>query len=707
MRRLHVGIAVFAVLWLSSCCAMPKPRVPGAVLKTRWIGVTRSAVRECPRAEPASGWTVTPLFPYKGRGEKLERIVLEAGLQHYCVAEYEGPDPEPVLPRSLRLRFRRAEPDSLAITTAGSPLQRLTAAPFFRRFGDEVERPSHLVLDVSAVPRVRLAFLDTQPTGVGVPVRPGAGAPALESEHGFSLLQIAGYLQGMEPAGLAGAPPVGAVNLLAGPLQIASRLALPFPRPEVGLGGAAPVERSLPGTATAGGAIGGFGDLQRALWEEVSEWIAPRAGAVRPDHLVLNLSLGWDGERFGGREDLSEGVAIPSIYETLRIAAANDILVFAAAGNERPGPDGAAELPLLPAGWQAEGPWRRGQAHGRPLVRAVSGVDGRDHPLVNTRARGEAPLVAYGDHAVVPDIADGRVHTGALTGTSVSTAVVSTIAALVWSQSSGLSAGGVMDRLAASAPAIPRRPDFASSGGEVRRISLCPTLAAVCPECAAYCPVPRPPLAPIEAALAVFEPDQAMSGTALSQLASPTENCTVAPIFYDPDHPPQTPCPSATLPNLADQPWIDTQPGVDPCPDCTVTRIGGGSGGSGLWRWVAPGIGTPFGTFSALPFLLPGEASRFAGPYRLRVAIPAEYQSYDLQGATLEIYGFDEDGRKEAKGGCSIGGNLQEGTSLAMTDLCFSDVPADFQAVLTFILAPHDSAPGSGIFSIQSPLFVE
>lgn len=709
MRRHYRWIASSALLCLSACCMTPRPRVPAAVVKTRWIGVTKPWIRECPASDLASGWKVRPLFPLPEKSKELQRSARQAGLTRFCVVEYTGTEEDPKLPRRLTLRLSRAEHDSIALTTSAEVLKGMTAEPFFQRFAAHVGRPESFHLADAPGQRVRLAFLDTQPTGVGIPSRPGEGQPPLKSDHGYSLTQIAGYLEGLEPEDFATDRRIPSITTRAaadpGALQVTSQLALrgPEPEPERVLPDGVRKEELDPSLESgAGGVVGSFNSLNSAIWNEVTDWQENLGTPGKPQHLVLNLSIGWDGEKFGGWEKVSKMTpTIQAVYTALKFAADQGALVIAAAGNDRPCPK-PTQQPLLPAGWQSLG--LKHHHPSPPFVYAVSGVDGRDRPLVNTRIKGEAPLVAYGDHVVVPDLHDGDLYTATLTGTSVASAVVSTVAALVWSHRSDLTPAELMQLLADSGQPLGRKPDFpAPTSQHVRRISLCPALVAACPECAGPCgsyhaSVP----ASIEDTLVAFPAEHTMDGATLTQRLA-EDRCRLRPIFFAPPREPVHPCPAEKLPNLVDQPWVGTQPGVDPCPNCTVTRVPPIPPDAEL---LSP---SSFGMLAAAPesFLERSEYLSSKPTYKMRIEIPEAFVAFDLQGATLEVSGFNANGRKQPMGGCSIGNLLRHGNSLEVTDLCFANPDDPFQAVLTFTLAPTGPSAGTETYSIQSPLFVE
>ena len=117
-------------------------------------------------------------------------------------------------------------------------------------------------------PRVRLAFLDTQPTGMGVSTAPG------NSHHGYTLTHIARNLVcgGSAPSNLCAA-------------QITTRLALPITHFN------AKKQKLTRTDLVRGGYIGMQGDLANAIRSKVDAWWSENKQA----RLVLNLSVAWDG----------------------------------------------------------------------------------------------------------------------------------------------------------------------------------------------------------------------------------------------------------------------------------------------------------------------------------------------------------------------------------------------------------------------------
>lgn len=401
---------------------------------------------------------------------------------------------------------------------------------------------------------VRLVFLDTQPDGEGVPTSAG------RSRHGYTLVHLADQLvcRGLDRC----------------PIKLATRLALPrmdTSRPD----------RSDSG-ADSGGRLGAVDDLAQAITREVLFSHRNRPG----QHLVLNLSVGWDGELLNASERTGSSLEPDAqlVHRALRYARQAGALVIAAAGNRRGGAE--SHGPLLPAAWEIPAvPERTGEVAGppaRPLVYAVGGVDWQDLPLPNFRRRGLPTLVAFGDHAAVitrePD-----EPAAIYTGTSVSTAVVSAAAAAVWQLRPELAPAQVMSLLLQSGKPLPGHADFYDRrlrpAPRLRRVSLCAAVQRACEE-GSRCRVPACALpqraadmsaravlrgpGPTVAALprAALPADCAKASKPSPQLFAPVS----APgARVDGDHA----CPLHLLQDKNGRPWVGPQPDDPPCPGCT------------------------------------------------------------------------------------------------------------------------------------------
>ena len=143
---------------------------------------------------------------------------------------------------------------------------------------------------------------------------------------------------------------------------------------------------------------------------------------------------------------------------------------------------------------------------GHPFVFAVGGVDGADNEIYNARPKSTPRLVAPSEHAValVPAGTKYMDEQGAsvellesqptrrLTGTSVSAAVASAAAALVWSYRGKLTAPEVMELVYNGAEDLSPQTSRVGAPDPVHRISLCGALTAACKGGADRCPASLP-----------------------------------------------------------------------------------------------------------------------------------------------------------------------------------------------------------------------
>ncbi len=239
-----------------------------------------------------------------------------------------------------------------------------------------------------------------------------------------------------------------------------------------------------------GGFMATHADLAAAIMQQVKHW-RQTASATTPR--IINLSVGWEPGTFGGNE-ITPPPRIAAVLTALEIAACEGALIIASAGNETALCGTGA---MLPGGWEqrAAPTDARCQQLGitgtpttgsyRPLVHAVGGLDTANGPMPGTRTAGTPRLATAATYGVA---GEGNLTTG-LTGTSVSAAVVSGAAALVWSYAPELSAHEVMDVLYATAEPTGRDAEFnlPTSPGDVRELDVCAALQLAC-EQSASCP---------------------------------------------------------------------------------------------------------------------------------------------------------------------------------------------------------------------------
>lgn len=267
-----------------------------------------------------------------------------------------------------------------------------------------------------------------------------------------------------------------------------------------------------------GGVYGTRAHVAIGIVEAVNTW-RQAVLAGDPDlapRLVINLSLGWVAEDVGecgasqaspwcgtstvlpfrqfvlgeaGPASYAGRVGVEALHAALLYASCQGALIIAAAGNGRG--DSCNEEPMAPAVWSkyraptyAEcsglgflpnvdigfGPAVEAPEHAAPLVLSVAAVDHQDQPIAATRPGTLTPLVAPGYHAI------GRPSTTPLTGTSVSAAMVSGAAALVWSHKRELSPREVVDALwhfGRTLPLVPEAQRYGAAPTQVRRLDAC------------------------------------------------------------------------------------------------------------------------------------------------------------------------------------------------------------------------------------------
>ncbi len=534
----------------------------GAYIDWRRIGVRREGSRECPPAPP--GWRQDPLFDRisgtSGQQESYlygrqvpdtsgrqvsarDRALLrKLGLDRFCAYTAETAPPAPFQePAGLTT----AE-DRMAVSISAA-LDRRVVPALANQFRDQTHAVS---LSLRETPRVQITFIDSEPTGpISFHARPG-------SRHGYTVMHLARELVCSSAAG----PSDRCAD------RLRSRRALNYysmvPRIE--------------SPADQGGYAGTIFELASAISEEVLDWQPTRDR----EHLILNLSLGWDGEGLGDLK--AREPSVQAVYKALRFAAQKGVLVIAAAGNRRGGSPGS-RLPVLPAAWELRRPsaWPFAWCH--KLVYAVGGVDGQGLPLPNARRGGFPKRVAYGDHAVVE--VDGE-PTGIYTGSSVSTAVVSATAAMVWHLRPNLRADQLMKLIDhAERKPLRARADFYPwrhilPPPRVQRVSLCAAVKRACGPGAGPCPrlaeLPKcPDWRSTSPALKSLFPNDTPEPLTTYRPASnppsfipPCERSTR--LLSEGGDVPSAPCPTDQFSSVTSQPWVLPQPGDDPCPGCML-----------------------------------------------------------------------------------------------------------------------------------------
>lgn len=538
---------------LGACASRPAalelanrpPETAQACADWRWIAVLDRPAATCPQAR--SGWKVERLsrLDVQSQSDQREKGGAYAAaaasdrdrkpaanapspqeaiaqLSRFCVYEVADGAQKARFPPVANPAVVRLDQDCAALALAAAPaIETLDWQPLAADFLAQVGKPA-VPLAIKRERGVRLAFLDTQPTDDF-----RASTPPGNSLHGFTLAHIARQLV---------CSPAESETCAA---RITTRLALPLTTFD-------PHSRARTYAGRNGGYIGTQRDLAEAIIAEVDAWSAELDRPNAPQHLVLNLSLAWDPRLFAGLDeaqvaDLRAGAQ--GVYRALQYAASRDVLVLAAAGNRKTCPDVSQDGPLLPAAWEIGGPRDASCGEASPrLVYAVGGLERGDQPVWNARPRSMPRRAAYADNAVVP-AGNPDVPTALYSGTSVATAVASSIAAIVWDTLPDRGGPGVMKLVDGSGRALGLGADFwpgVANGSlapppvpKVRRLSLCDALRAACDESGpSACPIPPEPCPPLPAA-------RELAGLSV-------------------DH---------DLPDTC-QPWVFPQPEDPPCPTC-------------------------------------------------------------------------------------------------------------------------------------------
>jgi hypothetical protein len=577
----------------------PRPSVgqatepPPPYTERRWIGLRQKGLSACPKVD---GWRADSLLdlalskadegtkeivPYgkpiqpspegRGRprsvkeGSEDRDLIRKYDLDRLCI--YTAEDPSKQFPAGhLPLGLAKAERDRMAIASSGVPTLGILGDRTWQTLADHfVDQVGKARLVRVAKPSVRLVFVDTQPTSEQLP----ANSPAPNSWHGYTMAHYAQELicsNDYEPQGCA--------------VHIATRLALPYDHFDPNMPFSPdPVSKN-------GGQFGRISDLAIAILAEIKQW-----QEIEPDtKLILNLSVGWDGELHGpnGAADLDARKvselepSVQAVYSALSYAAHKGVLVIAAAGNRRGGLQ-ESQWPLLPAAWELRQPsWLP-----FPLcktVYAVGGIDWQGLPLPNSRSGGRPRRAIYGDHAVVrtDPLTFTPESTMIYTGSSVSTAVASSIAAVVWNLRPHLGPTQVMRLISRSGEVLKSRADFYAwnwkplsyfiKAPHLERLSLCGAVLRICRPGERQCPS-------LEAI------DCELFGHPAADLSLLQPIPVTTPSFHQVDSPPpcdpnaqaygdtstsQNLCPMESYPDMSIPDAVNPQPPENPCPSCNI-----------------------------------------------------------------------------------------------------------------------------------------
>lgn len=432
-----ICLGVLAAIALSSVPAHSAP----TLVRTgrRWIGISANCTA------PPAGWTGQRLFAVPN---------MPASLAQFCL--YTWSRTKDPLSKDIGALF--ADP---GITSLGQdePIVYPLNAAARENFSQGLRHA--LVQQVGGMdtlpsppgaPGVRVVVIDSAPDS------PHAAIAMGTNRHGDTLAHLVEDLV-CEPLTCTGSCTPAQLSARVCASQVTTMLALPW----------------TSGTAysPAGGNLGTLGDLSRAIARTIEDW--QNWGPQR--RVIMNLSVGWEHhDDFASCSTSTANDRGPesAVKAILQFAASRGALIIAAAGNDSGGPSPRTGL-LCPAAYQGI---PKSIEPSQPLLLAVSGVDYADAPLPTTRPGGIAAFTAPGLGGVswIP----GQPVPSQLVGSSVATAVVSAVAALVWSSKSSFTPQQVLNTIysggvpVGSADACP----VGAAGCSARRVTTCGALHA-------------------------------------------------------------------------------------------------------------------------------------------------------------------------------------------------------------------------------------
>ncbi|MBL4685626.1 MAG: S8/S53 family peptidase [Nannocystaceae bacterium] len=456
--KLRVLLVSFSAIQTGACAVeaeapMPAPGYRGliaeALTSDREFIAELAASSTCPDRGPWHGERAFYASPWL----EAEAATIPASLLRYCRYIWDGQG-DPGTATAMLLQqpdFVSINPIVRSVSVEADPLT-AAAAPALR---ENAEWSYHHVsgADVAGSNAsrhpVHLAVIDTEPLG-------GIQGP---SSHGRGMRRLIEKI----------VCPEGKVGCAVTTLPI---VGIPrFPNGTVDFDG--------------GGHVAAPSDPAVGIVEAVSRWRAANASnPTDPSRLVINLSFGVSGGLQSAIGAASENMMVDS----LAYARCSGAVVVAAAGNERGHGDSGAAWPAILETVNRPTPSECTTRFGvsspadpgsyRPLVNAVGALalNGGLSPI--TIDDSVPRLVAPG--TLVPTPAPYET----LTGTSVATAEVAGIAALLLSYNPGLSASEVMqliyDNGSTSGLAEVTAATALSGMPEVRRALACESLQDAC-----------------------------------------------------------------------------------------------------------------------------------------------------------------------------------------------------------------------------------
>jgi hypothetical protein len=507
----------------------------------------------CPPAyagDPPAGprWQVEPMFALGGN--------------HYCRYVWTGaPDSPAPLADTLQ---KQLGPDCRVYVQ--SPMAQALAAANERAFAEGTQP---LIGEVLGGHPVMIAVVDT------APARTTQG----QSEHGPAIAAIAAKLA-------AGCVP--GLGEDACSRSVISELGLPQtrtgPNPD----------------------LGGYFGYQ----SELAQGILAALDRVPLDDrkLVLNLAVGWEPKP---DEASSPTPAVQAVRDATAVAHCRGAAIIAASGNRPPG-SACATQPTAPGLWASQPGWSAAQCSGlglvgnqinlpsplhahHPFLHAATPLDWDAGNLADFRVGSNARIAATGFAGF-----ESRMSTsyGPMTGSSVSTAVLSGVAAVVWSYFPDLGADAVLQLIYESGTQTSQTASLILppssqqlAGTPQRQVTACGALQHACNNwqsytvahgsnpavqpsvCAAlteHCP-DRPSSVDAQAWANDFE--QALGQLAASQVgrANGPAWTTVQCVGCD-NQPRFVMLPPGVTSEPVEPAWVVPQPHASPCPICKIKK---------------------------------------------------------------------------------------------------------------------------------------
>lgn len=329
-----------------------------------------------------------------------------------------------------------------------------------------------------------------------------------------------------------------------------------------------------------GGYAAMWSELAAATYTAVRQWELSKTPTYQPK-LVLNFSVAWL-EAFGGGNLVTDPPGVDALLLALRRASCEGALIVAAAGNDM---QDCRSGPMLPGGWEELAAPTANEcttlygvsnpvtsvATYQPLVHSVGGVGFHDGPVSVSREGGRPRLAAIADHVTLDTLYTPR------TGTSMSAAVVSGIAALVWSYRPNIAAPDLAELIWANGVDTGDISDYSLSGEfAIKRATACTALTAACagPQCPsgvnpAACDLSTPSTDALDAVLATIVPDEFDTIETVEVGQCPTYCGESVDLWVNAAADPAIPLECPALPGTAKVDYlVAPQPTNPGCPTC-------------------------------------------------------------------------------------------------------------------------------------------